>query len=414
MRTTERTVQRHTAWVLGTAAALRLGVVLYVLRFMPRNWLWTRGTEMAWMAAALVQGRGLSDPYGVPTGATASIAPGYPLLLAAVFRVFGTETVNAAAAVLLAQVTVSVLTAWTVLRCGRQLADEATAVVMALVWSCSFATIWMPAILWETSFSALLLLLAVACAPQLEKAGRGVWVAWGAGSALAALLNPSLLPSLLGLGALASRRGRRWQEPLLASIIFAAVYAPWPLRNARVFHATILTRCVAGFNLWVGNRSGADGFLDESAFPTFNTTELAFYRAQGEVQYDAAKTKLARAAIAARPKRFAELTAIRAWRFWSGTGSRGGSVFFAVHGLLTTLLGLSGVWMLLHKRRPEAAYFFAVLAIFPLPYLVTHAEFRYRLVLDPVLCALGAVALQAWNPEAREAERARRPSRAGR
>lgn len=395
VRTAEQSARRrHTGWVIGAALVARLCVIWYVLRDMPRGWLWTRGTEMTWMAAAVVHGRGLSDPYGVPTGPTASVAPGYPLLLAGVFRVFGVETVASAAVVLLVQVGINLLTVWAMLGIGRRFAGERAAVAMALLWGCSLATIWMPVILWETSFSALFLLLAVACALRLERAAQGLWLAWGAGCAVAGLMNPSLLPSLGALGAVAVWRGRRWREALLACVVFAGIYAPWPVRNARVFHATILTRCVAGFNLWVGNREGADGYLNESAFPTFNASELAVYRAVGEVRYDADKTRLAWAAIASEPVRFAWLTAIRARRFWSGTGSRGGSVFFALHGVLTTLLGGLGLWVLMKARRREAAYCFAVVLIFPLPYLITHAEFRYRLVLDPVLCVLGAVALE--------------------
>ncbi len=360
---------------------------------MPRGWLWTRGTEMTWMAAAVVHGRGLSDPYGVPTGPTASVAPGYPLLLAGVFRLFGVETTASAAVVLLVQSGINLLTVWAILWMGRRFAGERASVAMALLWGCSLATIWMPAILWETSFSALFLLLAVTCALQLERATQGLWLAWGAACAVAGLMNPSLLPSLGALGAVAAWRGRRWREAVLACVVFAGIYAPWPMRNARVFHATILTRCVAGFNLWVGNREGADGYLNESAFPTFNAGELAVYRAAGEVGYDAGKTRMARMAIASEPARFARLTVIRAWRFWSGTGSRGGSVFFALHGMLTTLLGGLGLCVLMRRREREAVYFLVVLLIFPLPYLITHAEFRYRLVIDPVLCVLGGVAL---------------------
>jgi hypothetical protein len=41
------------------------------------------------------------------------------------------------------------------------------------------------------------------------------------------------------------------------------------MRNARVLHAFIPLRSTVGFELWVGNRAGATGFLDESRFPWF-------------------------------------------------------------------------------------------------------------------------------------------------
>jgi len=37
--------------------------------------------------------------------------------------------------------------------------------------------------------------------------------------------------------------------------------------------------------------------------------------------------------------------------------------------------------------------FLLPLILFPLPYYITHAEFRYRLVVDPLLTILGAYAV---------------------
>jgi hypothetical protein len=40
-----------------------------------------------------------------------------------------------------------------------------------------------------------------------------------------------------------------------------------------------------------------------------------------------------------------------------------------------------------------AVLFLLPLFLFPLPYYITHAEFRYRLVVDPLLTILAASAL---------------------
>ena len=40
-----------------------------------------------------------------------------------------------------------------------------------------------------------------------------------------------------------------------------------------------------------------------------------------------------------------------------------------------------------------AVLFLLPLMVFPLPYYITHAEFRYRLVIDPLLTILAAYAL---------------------
>jgi hypothetical protein len=49
---------------------------------------------------------------------------------------------------------------------------------------------------------------------------------------------------------------------------------------------------------------------------------------------------------------------------------------------------------LVKKRRVRLAVLFLLpLIVFPLPYYITHAEFRYRLVVDPLLTILAAYAL---------------------
>src|ERR1700758_4067503 len=47
------------------------------------------------IAAALAQGRGFSDLFRTETGATAWLAPVYPILLAAIFKICGVFTVRA-------------------------------------------------------------------------------------------------------------------------------------------------------------------------------------------------------------------------------------------------------------------------------------------------------------------------------
>jgi hypothetical protein len=181
-------------------------------------------------------------------------------------------------------------------------------------------------------------------------------------------------------------------------LVFYAVFAPWPIRNARVLHAFIPLRSTVGFELWVGNRSGASGFLDESQFPIFNRWEYDQYAAKGEVAYMRNKSTFAKAYMRAHPKEFLQLSAVRFIRFWTGTGSKDGSVFYAIHAVLTTSLGFMGIWGLVRERRLRLAVLFLLpLSVFPLPYYITHAEFRYRLVVDPLLTILGAYAISGFH-----------------
>ena len=66
--------------------------------------------------------------------------------------------------------------------------------------------------------------------------------------------------------------------------------------------------------------------------------------------------------------------------------------------LLTTALGAMGIWRLWQRRRFRVAVLFLLpLLLFPLPYYITHAEFRYRLVVDPLLTILAAYAVSSMG-----------------
>jgi hypothetical protein len=134
--------------------------------------------------------------------------------------------------------------------------------------------------------------------------------------------------------------------------------------------------------------------LDESQFPIFNKREYDTYALKGEVVYMRDKADLAQAYIHANPLEFTRLSTVRFIRFWTGTGTKDGSAIFAINALLTTTLGFFGIWRLVMKRRLALAVLFILpLMLFPLPYYITHAEFRYRLVVDPLLTILAAHAV---------------------
>jgi len=88
------------------------------------------------------------------------------------------------------------------------------------------------------------------------------------------------------------------------------------------------------------------------------------------------------------------VSTVRFIRFWAGTGNKESSAFFPLHAVLTTSLGLMGIWRILKSGRVSLSVLFILpLMLFPLPYYITHAEFRYRLVIDPLLTILAAYAV---------------------
>ena len=390
---------RHTVVVLGLALIMRLLVVSVVLKHYPPQWLFTRGVEMGLLAKSVLAGQGLASPFGGSTGLTAFIAPIYPLIIAVVFRCFGAFTTASAVAIMLAQTALNLVTIWLMMHVARRLFSQVAATLAGLIWACSLPLVWMPTIFWETSLSCCLLLGMLALVMNyhaLQQMTPTHWIALGAYCSFAALTNPALLPSLAAAAiwlVVQLRRKASWW-PALSVGIFLLLFSPWPIRNAQVFHAFIPLRTTVGFELWMGNHAAADGFLDESLFPMYNRAELADYIARGEVAYVAHKSELAKAYVSAHPAIFLRLTAVRAKRFWSGTGSRNGSKLFAVHAISTSAFGFAGIWLLWRSRRFATALLFTLpIAFFPLPYLITHAEFRYRLVLDPILTLFSGYAI---------------------
>jgi 4-amino-4-deoxy-L-arabinose transferase-like glycosyltransferase len=392
-------VRPHRFAIVSLALSARLLVLWFVVERFPHRWFYSRGIELGTLAQSIVAGQGLSSPFGGSTGPTALLAPGYPAVIALIFRILGPLTFPAAIAVMVMQLLFSVATVLLIMHVAQKCFDSRAANLAGAFWAVSLPLVWMPTIFWETCLSALLLTGMIALALRCEQKPSGfLWAVMGGYCGLAALVNPALLMALLALMGWAAwqTRQRLRYSPLLGLLALLLVFAPWPIRNARALGAFIPLRSTVGLELWMGNRDGATGFLDESVFPLFNRGEYEQYVAKGEAAYMGEKSALAKAYMRAHPGVFLRLSGVRLVRFWSGTGSKDGSVLFAVHALLTTCLGAVGMWRLCQRRRFRvAALFLLPLMLFPFPYYITHAEFRYRLVVDPLLTILAASAFGA-------------------
>ena len=422
----------HDKTILTLALVLRLAVVSMVLFCYPRKWLFSKAPDLGFLASSLSSGHGLSSPFGGSTGPTAFLAPGYPAILGLVFRLFGSYSFGSAAAIMGLQTVFAVLTVAMIMHVARRIFGAPTANLAGVFWAVSPPLIWLPAVLWETSLSTLFLIGMVALAIQAENnLGKGLWVVMGAYCGLAMLVNPSLMPALfviLGwtihqtrpgfplrcswsvracgfhqgqphevhyLTKLHRKSGRFvWRYgPWICGLTLLAVFAPWPIRNARVLHAFIPLRSNFGYEVWQGNHPGGTGIFDARLEPLQNKHEYADYAAKGEVAYMDNKSTLAKAYIRAQPLKFIRLSAERVVRFWTGAGSESNSSAVEVHTAVTSLLGLVGLAALFKHGRARAMLFLLPIIVFPLPYYITHPDFRFRLVLDPLLTILGAYAV---------------------
>jgi hypothetical protein len=368
--------------ILALALLLRIGVVWIVLASYPHNWLFSKAPDLGFLACSLSSGHGLSSPFGGSTGSSAFLAPGYPAVLGLIFYFFGSYTFTSAAVMMSLQTMFAVLTVAAIMYVARRLFGTPTALVAGVFWAVSPPLLWLPAVPWETSLSALLLIGMIAMA--LNQASHVLWAMMGAFCGLAMLVNPSLtlaLFAILGWAAYQNRNG--------CTIGF--------LTCALVLHAFIPLRSNFGYELWQGNHAGGSGLFNPTLEPLQNKQEYSDYAREGEVVYMRNKSALAKTYIRAHPAEFVRLSAMRVIRFWTGAGSAENSGVVELHAVITSLLGLLGVAGLFGERRAAAMLFLLPILVFPLPYYLTHPDFRFRLVLDPLLTILSAYAVTRLN-----------------
>jgi hypothetical protein len=380
--------------ILGVALLLRLGVVGIVVARYPCNWLFSKAPDLGFLAASIAAGHGLSSPFGGATGPTAFLAPGYPALLGLVFYLFGSYSRGSAIVIMALQTLFAVLTVALVMQLAQRMFGASAANLAGTFWALSPPLLWLPAVLWETSLSTLLLTgmatLAVSCAGRPE---RRLWLGMGAYCGFGMLVNPALMPAFLALLGWTAWQTRSPNQLWPCLLLAALVFAPWPIRNWRVLHAWIPLRSNFGYELWQGNHPGASGLFDARLEPLRDPREYADYAALGEVTYMGDKTALSQTYIRRYPVEFLRLSSKRVARFWTGAGSESNSGVVELHALITSLLGMLGLGML-GKQRPAAATLFLLpLVLFPLPYYITHPDFRFRLVVDPLLTILSAFAV---------------------
>ena len=385
----------HLKSILTLAIAARLGVIWVVLSKYPGNWLYSGALDLGFMAQAWNSGHGLSSPFGGSTGPTALVTPGYPAVIAVIFHLFGNNSLASAAAVMGLQATFSVLTIALMMRVAHKVFGAPTADLAGAFWALSLPIIWLPAVFWYVSLSALFVITTIALALwSVEQAGKG-WLLIGVFSGVVMLVNPTLILVMLPAFSWAAYQTRSTSHyrPLTALLIMSLMIVPWSIRNARDFHTFIPLRSTFGYELWQGNRIGADGIFNDRLYPTNNQEEYTDYASKGEVAYMKEKSRLAHAYIDSHPREFAIVTAKRVSRFWDGTGDKTTSAVIALHIILTSVLGVLGLVSLFRLRKRIELLFLLPMLFFPLPYYITDAKSQYRLELDPLMTILGAYAI---------------------
>ncbi len=239
--------------MLAIALALRLAVA---------GWLCWHGHELyVWderdydtLALNLVRHRQFAFVPGEPTSLR---PPLYPAALAAIYSVAGERNYTA---VRILQAILGTLSVWMIFVLARNLYDERTGIVAAVIFACYPSLVATTGlVLTETLFTFFLCAGCLLVQQALSKGGYGWFAALGAILALGALTRsvlwlfpPVLLVFMLTAG---PRRevGRRFLQAMTAILAFALVIAPWAYRNTRLQKTFTAVDVMGGRNFMMGN-----------------------------------------------------------------------------------------------------------------------------------------------------------------
>ncbi|MGC2722054.1 MAG: glycosyltransferase family 39 protein [Candidatus Acidiferrales bacterium] len=366
------------------------------------------------IAHSIAMGKGFSSPFRIDTGPTAWMTPVYPLLLAAIFKVFGAYTVSAWF------VSVSLNMVFVTLACipiyfaGRRIGGEKYGVALgataAWLWAIFPNAVLMPVeSMWEASLAALLGATILWATLTLEEnRGLRAWCAYGLLWGFTLMTNATLgalLPFLLvWLGWRARIENRSVASRVAVTVALAAsCCVPWTVRNYQVFHQLVPLRSVLGLQLWLGNNDETQDIFRGDLHPIYNQSERQHYVTVGEIAYMQEKRDLATSYMFSHPAREAHLIWLRFVSIWAGGAIHPIDDFVGTpdpwfryvlaFNILVAFGTLAGVIVLLAEHNVYSLPCAVFPAIFPWAYYMTLALPRYRLPIDPINMLLASVAL---------------------
>jgi 4-amino-4-deoxy-L-arabinose transferase-like glycosyltransferase len=394
---------RRSAWfIVLVAFALRLAVIVigHTYRINPLRDHFNFGWEMGRIARSIFQGKGFSSPTDLNSGPTAWAAPVYPYIMAAVFKLFGLYTRQAAFVMLAFNSLVASLTCWTLYRIGTRVYNESVGRAAAWTWAVfPYVIYWPVRIIWEVSLSAFLLSLALWLTIRLEdEPHRRDWIIYGLLWGLILLTNTTLailLPFFLAW--LLYQHPRSSAKLVGASTaVFIAVLCitPWTVRNYHVFHRFFFIRDNLPLELHESNNDASAGLWTRTEHPGNDPVSMRRFQQLGELRFMDEKNAEVHAFIREHPGEFLLFSIERVWYFWAAppqTVILGGYDLWTarhVEFLLEAIFAFAGLLLTFRKRNRYAWLLAPFLLIYPMPYYLVNPFQRYKHPIETVMLLL--------------------------
>lgn len=376
------------AMLLGaTATALRLFAVWVIL---PQPF----DSENFRAALALSKLGTLANPYALPTGPTAHVAPVYPFLLSVALSL----TTNSVDALLWARSAVAIVFGTFVAAlpfAARRIGLNTTAgLVAAVCFVPCGAPIFLSIeatgqsetpIVMMLFFGAMVATLASIRQRQLSAARAiALGLAWG----LAGLSSPTVLPALFVTLALApvmnhlpvNQKREMWRFSAIVALTLGTTLLPWTLRNYHQLGALTLVRDNFGLELAVSNSNDASADMRDNMrttmlrHPFLSFRESALVAAEGEVAYNRRRGREAMDWISQHPARAATLVAERIGLFFYPGPARQYHAYFYSSVLILAALGAA---LVARRNRFLVAALLGTIGAIAAPYALVQSSPRY-------------------------------------
>lgn len=353
------------------------------------------------IGSAIASGQGYSWPENssyVPDDAikrTSWEAPVYPLLFAAVFKMFGIYSNTAAIVLILFQIFLAAIACILVSIIGRRIFNPWIGLLAALIFA-----LYPPGLHYSiqkiqtTYLIAVLLLFFIiqlinaAEAPSVKKI-----VLTGFTFGIAILTDPTLIaffPFAIAWLYIKGKNTRKNRIIHITIILLAAcvTISPWQIRNYSVFGEFILIKSNFSRELFMGNYGG--DYSNDSS----KAEEENYMATLNEGQRSRLYSKKALSYIMRDPGRLVYLTLTRFIHYWTATTSK--SMHLAETSdikeqlvgfsyLIMLLFGIAGL-VLTRLRGKEVQLLILAIVSLPTPYYLTwFARFRYRFPVESIM-----------------------------